>query len=69
MPLPKVLVIHTGGTLGMDADLSYEVDKEGHQHLKHGTGGTYTKAALKPGGPPAYPPACRVPVPEVTSAH
>eukprot|EP00803_Ostreobium_quekettii_P004904 evm.model.scf_108.12 EVM.evm.TU.scf_108.12 scf_108:83271-88125(-) len=45
-PLPKVLIIHCGGTLGMDPERSYEADQEG-VHLKTGTGGTY--GGLKPG--------------------
>eukprot|EP01025_Chloroclados_australasicus_P069856 TRINITY_DN992_c0_g3_i1.p1 TRINITY_DN992_c0_g3~~TRINITY_DN992_c0_g3_i1.p1 ORF type:complete len:439 (-),score=38.21 TRINITY_DN992_c0_g3_i1:995-2239(-) len=46
-PLPSVLLIHTGGTLGMDPSQSYENDEEG-LHLKHGTGGSY-KGSLQPG--------------------
>eukprot|EP01023_Acetabularia_acetabulum_P028099 TRINITY_DN2655_c0_g1_i2.p1 TRINITY_DN2655_c0_g1~~TRINITY_DN2655_c0_g1_i2.p1 ORF type:complete len:508 (+),score=64.53 TRINITY_DN2655_c0_g1_i2:152-1525(+) len=46
-PLPSVLVVHTGGTLGMDPGQSYENDDEG-LHLKRGTGGTY-KGSLMPG--------------------
>ncbi|GMH34131.1 hypothetical protein BSKO_01965 [Bryopsis sp. KO-2023] len=46
-PLPKVLVIHTGGTLGMDPHESYHSDQDG-VHLREGTGGTY-KGGLKPG--------------------
>lgn len=49
-PLPRVLLIHTGGTLGMDPDRSFETDTEGHRILKAGTGGEYTKAnQLRPG--------------------
>lgn len=33
-PLPRVLLIHCGGTLGMDATESYELDLEGHMVLK-----------------------------------
>lgn len=33
-PLPRVLLIHCGGTLGMDAAASYELDLEGHMMLK-----------------------------------
>lgn len=52
-PLPRVLLIHCGGTLGMDATESYELDLEGHMVLKPGTGGKYHQPgkseALKPG--------------------
>eukprot|EP01026_Neomeris_dumetosa_P010293 TRINITY_DN13836_c0_g1_i11.p1 TRINITY_DN13836_c0_g1~~TRINITY_DN13836_c0_g1_i11.p1 ORF type:complete len:476 (+),score=54.06 TRINITY_DN13836_c0_g1_i11:39-1430(+) len=46
-PLPRVLLIHTGGTLGMDPGQSYESDQEG-LHLIRGTGGSY-KGSLQPG--------------------
>ncbi|KAK3235061.1 hypothetical protein CYMTET_54719 [Cymbomonas tetramitiformis] len=46
-PLPRVLLLHTGGTLGMDPTASYDL-KEGDYNLKEGTGGSY-KAALQPG--------------------
>lgn len=46
-PLPRVLLIHTGGTLGMDPEASFESD-EGDLHLAEGTGGTY-KQGLQPG--------------------
>lgn len=46
--LPKVLLIHTGGTLGMDPYESFEEDKEGHVALKVGTGGRYARG-LRPG--------------------
>jgi L-asparaginase len=51
-PMPRVLVLHTGGTLGMDASSSFDMDAEGHVRLKEGTGGRYHKPnhhALKPG--------------------
>ena len=44
-PLPRVLLLHTGGTLGMDAGTSYEVDMEGPFVLKPGSGGTYHKTS------------------------
>lgn len=47
-PLPKVLLLHTGGTLGMDAEKSFEMDVDGHRILKAGTGGLYQKQ-LRPG--------------------
>lgn len=44
-PLPHVLILHTGGTLGMDAAESFEVDPHDVPHqqpmLKRGTGGKY----------------------------
>ena len=46
--LPRVLLIHTGGTLGMDAGQSYQQDPDGHHSLKEGTGGQYEKV-LRPG--------------------
>lgn len=47
-PLPRVLILHTGGTLGMDVEQSYEIDPvEGGMHLKRGTGGSY--GGLRPG--------------------
>lgn len=47
-PLPRVLVVHTGGTLGMDPGVSYSIDANGKPVLAAGTGGTYT-GALRPG--------------------
>ncbi|KAF6261849.1 Asparaginase/glutaminase [Scenedesmus sp. NREL 46B-D3] len=48
-PLPHVLILHTGGTLGMDAKESFDVDPEDPHHLqiKKGTGGIYS--GLEPG--------------------
>lgn len=46
--LPSVLIVHTGGTLGMDPGASYEADVEG-QRLKRG--GNY-KGTLGPGWHP-----------------
>lgn len=49
-PLPRVLVLHTGGTLGMDADRSYEKEADGQIHLRQGTGGSYLSSkGLRPG--------------------
>jgi L-asparaginase len=48
--LPRVLVLHTGGTLGMDPDASYAHDSDGHVTLKPGTGGRY-HGGLRPGAP------------------
>lgn len=49
-PLPKVLLVHTGGTLGMDPGESYSEDVVGHVQLKEGTGGVYPKTDhLQPG--------------------
>ncbi|DBA87625.1 TPA: hypothetical protein ACH3X1_004640 [Trebouxia sp. C0004] len=45
-PLPSVLIIHTGGTLGMDPIASYEPDVDGKERLK--AGGTF-KGTLGPG--------------------
>ena len=45
-PLPSVLIIHTGGTLGMSADAFEEA--EDAIVFKPGTGGDYTKT-LMPG--------------------
>ena len=41
--LPHVLILHTGGTLGMDVKESFEKDPEDpvQVHLKKGTGGSY----------------------------
>lgn len=39
-PLPHVLILHTGGTLGMDPTASYEAREQG-VNLKKGTGGVY----------------------------
>lgn len=47
-PLPRVLLIHTGGTLGMDPAASFEPDEDGHMVLKEGTGGSF-KGGLRPG--------------------
>lgn len=41
-PLPRVLLLHTGGTLGMDPEESYESSAEGDVKLKSGTGGKYS---------------------------
>uniref|UniRef100_A0A7S0RJ05 asparaginase n=1 Tax=Pyramimonas obovata TaxID=1411642 RepID=A0A7S0RJ05_9CHLO len=48
-PLPRVLIIHTGGTLGMDPTASYIVEHGDLNtvQLREGTGGSYA-AALKP---------------------
>lgn len=51
-PLPRVLILHTGGTLGMDPSLSYEAKDEG-LHLKPGTGGVYAGTPPSPGAVPA----------------
>lgn len=48
-PLPKVLLLHTGGTLGMELD-SFSVGTDGHVSVKPGTGG-YFKGTLRPGTP------------------
>lgn len=48
-PLPKVLLLHTGGTLGMELD-SFSVGTDGHVSVKPGTGGTF-KGTLRPGTP------------------
>ncbi|KAL3147958.1 hypothetical protein ABBQ38_014253 [Trebouxia sp. C0009 RCD-2024] len=45
-PLPSVLIIHTGGTLGMDPVASYEPDVDGREKLKRG--GSF-KGTLGPG--------------------
>ncbi|KAL3140699.1 hypothetical protein ABBQ32_005255 [Trebouxia sp. C0010 RCD-2024] len=45
-PLPSVLIIHTGGTLGMDPAASYEPDVDGREKLKRG--GSF-KGTLGPG--------------------
>ncbi|CAG9467813.1 unnamed protein product [Pedinophyceae sp. YPF-701] len=47
-PLPRVLLVHTGGTLGMDPTASFETDGEGHVHVRRGTGGHYP-GSLQPG--------------------
>jgi hypothetical protein len=39
-PLPRVLMLHTGGTLGMDPAASYEAGEKGVS-LRRGTGGVY----------------------------
>lgn len=46
--LPRVLLLHTGGTLGMEPEQSFELDQLGHLALKQGTGGVYSKQ-LRPG--------------------
>ncbi len=51
-PLPSVLIIHTGGTLGMDPSKSFEQQDITNPHtgppeLRHGTGGHY--GGLRPG--------------------
>ena len=43
-PLPRVLILHTGGTLGMDPMASFEAEEQGELHLKAGTGGVYPSA-------------------------
>lgn len=45
-PLPSVLIIHTGGTLGMDPVASFEPDVDGREKLKRG--GSF-KGTLGPG--------------------
>jgi hypothetical protein len=61
-PLPHVLILHTGGTLGMDAVQSFEVDPHEVPHhppvLKKGTGGIYGGANCFP-PPSALPCACQ----------
>lgn len=47
-PLPRVLLVHTGGTLGMDAESSFTKDDTGHVHVRPGTGGNYV-SGLQPG--------------------
>ena len=47
-PLPRVLVLHTGGTLGMDVSTSFAEAADGHVDLVAGTGGNYP-AGLRPG--------------------
>lgn len=39
-PLPRVLILHTGGTLGMDPAASFQASEQG-VNLKRGTGGVY----------------------------
>lgn len=49
-PLPSVLILHTGGTLGMDPSKSFEQDVSDpykQPELRHGTGGHY--GGLRPG--------------------
>mmetsp|Transcript_1377 Transcript_1377/g.4331 ORF Transcript_1377/g.4331 Transcript_1377/m.4331 type:complete len:512 (-) Transcript_1377:1312-2847(-) len=49
-PLPRVLLLHTGGTLGMDPNQSYIEEGPGNVHLKEGTGGNYPASDnLQPG--------------------
>ena len=47
-PLPQVLVVHTGGTLGMDPSTSFLPDERGKSQLAPGTGGNY-EGGLRPG--------------------
>ena len=48
-PLPSVLILHTGGTLGMSTQAFEEPEEmEGAAVFKSGTGGDYTKT-LQPG--------------------
>eukprot|EP00873_Tetraselmis_striata_P042011 jgi/Tetstr1/462275/TSEL_007293.t1 len=47
-PLPRVLLLHTGGTLGMDPEESYESSAGGDVQLRTGTGGKYS-GGLKAG--------------------
>ena len=47
-PLPRVLVLHTGGTLGMDVSTSFVEATDGHVDLVEGTGGNYP-TGLRPG--------------------
>jgi hypothetical protein len=44
-PLPRVLILHTGGTLGMDPTASFEPGMKGVS-LRRGTGGIYAGALL-----------------------
>ena len=49
-PLPRVLLLHTGGTLGMDPSQSYIKEETGDVQLKEGTGGVYPASDnLQPG--------------------
>jgi L-asparaginase/Glu-tRNA(Gln) amidotransferase subunit D len=49
-PLPRVLLLHTGGTLGMDPTASFEAYDGDDIHLRQGTGGVYpTAKQLQPG--------------------
>ena len=50
-PLPRVLLLHTGGTLGMDTASSFEISPDGSSMtLRQGTGGSYTHSGgLRPG--------------------
>ncbi|GAX86245.1 hypothetical protein CEUSTIGMA_g13657.t1, partial [Chlamydomonas eustigma] len=47
-PLPKVLILHTGGTLGMDVE-SFEEAENIHVKLRHGVGSSSYAGGLKPG--------------------
>lgn len=49
-PLPRVLVLHTGGTLGMDVSTSFveSATRDSHVDLVAGTGGNYPPG-LRPG--------------------
>ena len=50
VPLPRVLLLHTGGTLGMDPKQSYMDEGAGNVQLKEGTGGVYPASDnLQPG--------------------
>lgn len=56
-PLPRVLLVHCGGTMGMDAQASFVQDVEGHMVLKQvGLGrplmvaGGHPMAAVQPNG-------------------
>jgi hypothetical protein len=49
-PLPRVLLLHTGGTLGMDPTASFEANDGDDVQLREGTGGVYpTAKQLQPG--------------------
>lgn len=49
-PLPRVLILHTGGTLGMDVAASYVDTGGAHPELKQGTGGEYLPVVAGNGG-------------------
>ena len=38
---PRVLMLHTGGTLGMNPIESFDAEADGSVHIKEGTGGVY----------------------------
>jgi len=44
-PLPRILLIHTGGTLGMDPTASYTMDQD-EVTLEEGTGGVYKQGLV-----------------------